>query len=183
MNGTSGDLRNNIEKTLITADEIAARVGELGRMISGDYVSSVPVLAGVLKGCFIFMADLARSISIPVEVDFIAAASYGDSTRSSGVVRITKDIDMSITGRHVLIVEDIVDTGLTLDYLIRMLKTRNPLSVKVCALFDKPSGRKLDIKADYSGFLIPDRYVVGYGLDHDERYRNLPDACLLKEEH
>lgn len=169
---------------LFAPEEIEARVSELGRQISVDYAGQDLVLVGILKGAFVFLADLARAISIPLEVDFVAISSYGASTRTSGVVRIVKDLEESVEGKHVLIVEDIIDTGLTLklSYLAENLKSRKAVSVKTCTLLDKPCRRKTDISADYVGFVIPDEFVVGYGLDYDGLYRNLPYVGVLREE-
>jgi hypoxanthine phosphoribosyltransferase len=166
---------------LVSKEQIAEKAKELGRRISNDYKGEDLVLVGVLKGGFVFLADLMREIDIPVEMDFIAVSSYGDSTKSSGVVRIIKDVDIDVTGRHVLIVEDLVDTGLTLRYLKDMFQTRDPLSVKVCAAFDKPSRRKIDIDIEYCGIQVPDRFLIGYGMDYAGKYRNLPDVRALKE--
>lgn len=170
----------DIEEILVSRDTIREKVKELGRKISQDYDGKELVLVGVLKGGFVFLADLMREITIPVDMDLISVSSYGNSTRSSGVVRIIKDTDVNITGKHVLIVEDLVDTGLTLKHLKELFNTRGPLSVKVCTAFDKPSRRKVDIDIDYEGIVIPDKYIVGYGLDYSGRYRNLPDVCVLK---
>ncbi len=175
-------LMDGIEGILVSKEVIAEKIGELGSKISWDYMGKDLVMVGVLKGSFIFMADLIRKITIPLETDFIAVSSYGKSTGSSGVVRIIKDMETIITGRHVVIVEDIIDTGLTLDYLKRLLETRKPSSLRICALFDKPGRRKINIKADYSGIEIPDRFIVGYGLDYNGRYRNLEDVCVIKPE-
>ncbi|HEX3032484.1 MAG TPA: hypoxanthine phosphoribosyltransferase [Bacillota bacterium] len=170
------------QKILITQQEIAAKVSELGARISADYAGSELLVVGILKGAAIFMSDLVRTISIPVAFDFMAVSSYGASTESSGVVRIIKDLEQSIEGRHVLIVEDVVDTGLTLNYLVDNLKSRNPASLKLCSLLDKPSRRKVEVKAEYLGFSIPDEFVVGYGLDYSEKFRNLPYVAVLKPE-
>ena len=171
----------NIERVsvLIHSETIAARVKELGRMISADYGQEEVLLVCVLRGAAIFAADLCRHISSDVVLDFIAVSSYGASTSSSGVVRFLKDLDESVEGRHVLVVEDIVDTGLTLKYLLENLRSRNPLSLKSCTLLDKTSRRLVPIVADYCGFAIEDRFVVGYGLDFDQKYRHLPDVCVL----
>ncbi len=167
------------EKVLLTKAEIKSKVAELGRRISLDYEGGELLVVGILKGSIIFLADLVRNITIPTYFDFIDVSSYGSSTESSGVVRILKDLECSIMGRHVLIVEDIVDTGLTLSYLIENLDSRYPASIKVCTLLDKPSRRVEPVDIDYNGFTIPDEFVVGYGLDFDERYRNLPYIMVL----
>jgi len=172
-------MRNDIEEVLIGSEEIKKKVRELGARISKDYEGKDLLLVGVLTGGFVFMADLMREITIPVDTDFISVSSYGNSTRTSGVVRIIKDINTNITDKHILIVEDIVDTGLTLKHLTKLLKTRNPLSVRICTILDKPSRRKANIKIDYEGIVIPDKFVVGYGLDYGGKYRNLPDICTL----
>lgn len=169
-----------IERVLISKEELEKNAKELGSRISKDYEGKELVIIGVLKGGFIFLADLARNINIPVELDFMSVSSYGDSSKSSGVVKIIKDVDTNIDGKHVLIVEDIIDTGLTLNHLVELLKTRGPLSVKICAALDKPSRRKADVKVDYKGIEIPDEFVVGYGLDYSGKYRNIPEVCVLK---
>ena len=165
---------------LVKADELQRRVAELGAEITRDYTGRALLLVGVLKGAVFFLSDLMRYIEIPVEVDFMAVASYGSATDSSGVVRILKDLDASIEGRDVLIVEDIVDSGLTLQYLLRNLGSRNPRTLEVCALLTKPERRKVDLPTRYVGFEIPDRFVVGYGLDYAERHRNLPYVAVLE---
>lgn len=170
----------DIEEILIGRDEISEMVRGMGRKISHDYEGKELILVGVLKGGFVFLADLMREITIPVDMDLIAVSSYGASTRSSGVVRIIKDIDMNVTNKHVLIVEDLVDTGLTLKHLKELFNTRAPLSVKICTAFDKPSRRKADIEVEYKGIEVPDKFIVGYGLDYAGKYRNLPDICTLK---
>ncbi|MDA8211707.1 MAG: hypoxanthine phosphoribosyltransferase [Clostridia bacterium] len=170
------------DRIMISQDEIAAKVQELGSRISQDYGGEEILVVGILKGAAIFMSDLVRSIASPVAFDFMAVSSYGASTESSGIVRIIKDLDQSIEGRHVLIVEDVVDTGLTLNYLVENLRSRNPASLKLCSLLDKPSRRKVEVKADYTGFEIPDEFVVGYGLDYSERFRNLPYIAVLKKD-
>jgi hypoxanthine phosphoribosyltransferase len=177
-----GELATGIGEILISAEEIAARIREMGKAISRDYEGCNPVLVGVLKGVVPFMADLLRAITIPVEVDYMAIASYSAESRDSGVVRLEKDLGIPIGGRHVLFVEDVIDTGFTLNYLLRNLKTRGPASLKVCALFDKTHRRLIEIPANYTGFQLPDRFVVGYGLDYRERYRNLPFVGVLKPE-
>ncbi|WP_372790300.1 hypoxanthine phosphoribosyltransferase [Paraconexibacter sp.] len=168
-----------IGEILVQPDALAERVRALGAEISRDYEGRDLLLVGVLKGAVFFLADLMRNIDTPCEVDFMAVASYGSATDSSGVVRILKDLDRAIAGRHVLIVEDIVDSGLTLQYLLRNLGARDPASVEVCALLTKPERRKVELHARYVGFEIPDRFVIGYGLDHAERYRNLPYVAAL----
>jgi hypoxanthine phosphoribosyltransferase len=168
-------------EVLVTAEELQRRVAELGQQISRDYAGRSLLLVGVLKGAVFFLSDLMRFIDIPVEVDFMAVASYGSATDSSGVVRILKDLDAAIDGRDVLIVEDIVDSGLTLQYLMRNLGSRNPRSLEVCALLTKPDRRKVDLPTRYVGFEIADRFVVGYGLDYAERHRNLPFVAVLED--
>jgi hypoxanthine phosphoribosyltransferase len=174
-------MKDMIKEVLIDREIINEKVIGLGKRISEDYTGKELVLIGVLKGGFMFMADLIREISIPVDIDFISVSSYGDSSKSSGVVRIIKDTDINITGKHVLIVEDLVDTGLTLNHLKQLFATRDPISVKICTAFDKPSRRKVDIKIEYEGMNIPDEFVVGYGLDYAGKFRNLPDLCILKQ--
>ena len=174
------DMYEDIERVLVSKEDIDAMVARLGRQISEDYDGQPLVVLGVLKGGFVFMADLIRSITVPLELDFIAVSSYGASTKSSGVVQLIKDADVELTGKHVLIVEDIIDSGLTLSYLKNMLEARNPLSVKICTAFDKPDRRKVELPVDYSGVTIPDEYVVGYGLDYDSQMRNIPELCVLK---
>lgn len=173
-------MQQDIQEVLITRDELGEKVAQLARRITEDYRGKELVVIGVLKGGFVFMADLIREIGIPVEMDFMSVSSYGASTKSSGVVKITKDIDINISKKHVLIVEDLVDTGLTLNYLKNLLLTRGPASVKICTALDKPSRRKTEIHVEYEGIEIPDMFVVGYGLDYANRYRNLPDVCILK---
>ena len=170
-----------IGEVLVQTDELQHRIRELGQAISRDYEGREPVLVCVLKGAVFFLSDLMRHIEIPCEVDFMAVASYGSATDSSGVVRILKDLDTSIEGRDVLIVEDIIDSGLTLQYLLRSLGARNPRSLEVCALLTKPERRKIDLDARYVGFEIPDKFAIGYGLDHGERYRNLPYVAALQQ--
>ena len=170
-----------IGEILVGAEDLSRRVRELAEQISRDYEGKDLLLIGVLKGAVFFVSDLMRYLDVPVEVDFMAVASYGSATRSSGVVRILKDLDAAIEGRDVLIVEDIVDSGLTLQYLLRNLAGRNPRSLEVCALLIKPERRKVDLQTRYVGFEIPDRFAIGYGLDHAERYRNLPYVAALAQ--
>ncbi|MBA4601265.1 hypoxanthine phosphoribosyltransferase [Thermoactinomyces mirandus] len=172
----------DIAETLLTKEQIQKKVQELGRIVSEEYKGLNPLCICVLKGAVPFMADLIREMTIPIEVDFMAVSSYGNSTTSSGVVRIMKDLETSIEGRHVLIVEDIIDSGLTLSYLVELLKGRKAASVKIITMLDKPERRKVDLRPDYSGFTIPDAFVVGYGLDYAEKYRNLPYIGILKKE-
>lgn len=175
-------MHNDIQEVLYSEEVIQQKVRELGEAISRDYQGRNPLVICVLKGAFIFMADLSKNITNPIELDFMAVSSYGNSTRSSGEVKIVKDLDTSVDGRNVIIVEDIIDSGLTLSYLIDVLERRNALSVSVVALFDKPGRRTVDLNADYTGFTIPDAFVVGYGLDYAEKYRNLPYVGILKPE-
>ena len=173
---------NDIQEILLTEKEIRKKVQYLGKQISQDYNKNDEiVVVGVLKGASVFMADLIRQIDIPVYIDFMAVSSYGYSTESSGIVRILKDLDFEIEGRHVLIVEDIIDTGLTLKYLTDNLRSRNVKSLKICTLLDKPERRKCNLDIDYIGFKIPDKFVVGYGIDYGEKYRNLPYVAVIKE--
>jgi len=175
-------LLNDIQEVLFDEEQIQQKVRELGERLSADFEGRNPLVICVLKGAFIFMADLVKAMSVPVELDFMAVSSYGSATKSSGVVKIIKDLDASVEGRDVLIVEDIIDSGLTLSYLIDVLERRNAKSVTVVTLFDKPSGRSVDLEADYTGFTLPDAFVVGYGLDYAEKYRNLPLIGVLKPE-
>jgi hypoxanthine phosphoribosyltransferase len=176
------ELTAAVEEVLIEEDALQARIGELGREISDDYRGRDLLLIGVLKGAVFFMADLMRRIEIPCEVDFMAISSYGAGIDSSGVVRILKDLDVSIEGRNVLVVEDIIDSGLTLSYLLRNLEAREPASLEICALLTKPARREIDIECRYIGFEIPNRFVIGYGLDFAERYRNLPFVGVIRDE-
>jgi hypoxanthine phosphoribosyltransferase len=175
-------LIDDIGEVLISERAIQDRIAELGAQISTDYAGKDPLLIGVLRGVFIFMADLVRAITIPVEVDFIGITRYGPSTQTHGVVRLTKDLDITIQERHVLFVEDVIDTGLSLRYILRTLEAREPASLRICTLFNKPRKRLFQLEVAYTGFMLPDRFVVGYGLDYDERYRNLPFVGVLKEE-
>jgi hypoxanthine phosphoribosyltransferase len=180
------ELERGVSEILIDAETLRRRVDELGEEISADYAGRDLLLVGVLKGAVFFMADLMRRLTVPCEIDFMAISSYGAATDSSGVVRILKDLDINIEGRDVLVVEDIIDSGLTLSYLMRNLESREPASLRICALLTKPDRREIDVPVRYVGFEIPNRFVVGYGLDFAERYRNLPfvgvlDASLLPE--
>ncbi len=177
--GVGASATSEVGEVLVAAEDLRRRVAELAERISQDYATRSLLLIGVLKGAMFFLSDLMRLIDIPVEVDFMAVASYGSATDSSGVVRILKDLDVAIEGRDVLIVEDIVDSGLTLQYLLRNLGSRNPRSLEVCALLTKPERRKVDLPTRYVGFEIPDRFVIGYGLDYAERHRNLPFVAAL----
>lgn len=175
-------MRNDIQEVLYNAEQIQAKVKELGETLTRDFEGRNPLVICVLKGAFIFMSDLVKEIDVPLEIDFMAVSSYGQSTKSSGVVKIIKDLDVSVEGRDVLIVEDIIDSGLTLSYLIDVLERRNAKSVTIVTLFDKPARRTVELEADYKGFTLPDAFVVGYGLDYAERYRNLPYIGVLKPE-
>lgn len=172
----------DMAEILISEERLAARVAELGAQITADYDGRRLLLLGVLKGAVVFLVDLARQIQLSLEIDFMAISSYGASTQSSGIVRILKDLEDSVEGQHILVVEDIVDSGLTLDYLLRTLAARGPASIKVCGLLMKERHRELTVPVDYVGFTIPDRFVVGYGLDFAERYRNLPYIGVLRPE-
>jgi hypoxanthine phosphoribosyltransferase len=173
------DVERGVGEILLDEETIQSRIRELGREISSDYAGRELLLVGVLKGAVFFMADLMRAITVPCEIDFMAISSYGASTDSSGVVRILKDLDINIDGRHVLVVEDIIDSGLTLSYLIRNLEAREPASLEICALLTKPERREIDVPVRYVGFEIPNRFVIGYGLDYSELYRNLPYVGVL----
>ncbi len=171
---------DDIDRVLIDEQKLSEIVSELGRKISKDYEGKDLLLVGILKGSVIFMADLMRAISIPCNIDFMAVSSYGAEAKSSGIVRIIKDLDGDIKGKDILIVEDILDSGMTLNYLKDLLSAKNPNSIKICTLFDKPEGRKAPIIADYVGTLVPNEFIVGYGLDYSERYRNIPFIGALK---
>ena len=173
-------MHEHVESILYSEEQLRQRVRELGAQITADYAGKEPVLASVLRGSYIFMADLTRAIDLPVTVDFMAVSSYGAGTKSSGQVEIKKDLSDSIEGRDLIIVEDILDSGNTLFYLMEILKARKPASIRICTLMDKPDRRTQPIMADYVGFTIPDAFVVGYGLDYDEKYRNLPYVGILK---
>jgi hypoxanthine phosphoribosyltransferase len=178
---TQAELAAAVGEVLIDEDALAGRVSELAEEVSSDYAERDLLLIGVLKGAVFFMADLMRQITVPCEVDFMAISSYGGTTDSSGVVRILKDLDLNIRDRNVLVVEDIIDSGLTLQYLMRNLRSREPASLEVCALLTKPARREIEVPVRYVGFEIPNRFVIGYGLDFAERYRNLPYVGVLNE--
>jgi hypoxanthine phosphoribosyltransferase len=173
-------LHDDVEEILLDATTITDRVAELGAQISADFADRDPVLVSVLKGSIIFLADLMRAMELPTSIDLMEVSSYGAGTESSGQVRIIKDLSNPIQGRHVIVVEDIIDTGLTLNYLLRYLADKRPASISIVCLLDKPARRLAEIPIDYVGFTIPDRFVIGYGLDYDERYRNLPYVGVLK---
>jgi hypoxanthine phosphoribosyltransferase len=173
-------MQEDISEVLISEEQLRAKVAELGTQITRDYKDKYLLLLGTLKGAVPFIADLSRSINMPLEIDYMAVASYGDATHSSGVVRILKDLEGPIDQKHLLIIEDIIDSGLTLHYLVDMLKRRNPLSIRICTLLDKERERLRAVDIDYVGFRIPDKFVVGYGLDYAQRYRNLPYIGILK---
>jgi len=175
----SSELERDVSEILIEEDALQRRIAELGEEVSADYAGRDLLLIGVLKGAVFFMADLMRRLTVPCEIDFMAISSYGGETDSSGVVRILKDLDMNIKGRDVLVVEDIIDSGLTLSYLMRNLRSREPATLEICALMTKPSRREIDVPVRYVGFEIPNRFVIGYGLDFGERYRNLPYVGVL----
>jgi len=169
-------------KVLVSREKIKESVKRLATEINRDYKDSPVLLVGVLKGAFVFLADLVRQLDVPLEIDFIGISSYGEAKKSCGEVKITKCPSVNVKGKNVLVVEDIIDTGLTTSFIIGYLKKQKPVSVKVCTLADKPSRRKVEIRIDYSGFTVPDRFIVGYGLDYDEKYRQLPDICCLEDE-
>ncbi len=176
------EMNRDLAAVLLDEHRIQTKVREIGLQIASEYKDSVPVLIGIMKGGFMFLADLCRNIAIPLEIDFLAISSYGDQASSSGVVKIRKDIDTDITGRDVIVVEDIVDSGLSLQYIKDYLGKHAPASLKVCVLLDKPAAHKLDVRFDYVGFEIGNEFVVGYGLDYNSQYRNLPYIGILKEE-
>jgi hypoxanthine phosphoribosyltransferase len=173
-------MEQDIERILFSAEEIAARIRQIAQEINKDYAGRAPLLISVLRGSFIFMADLVRQITLPCTVDFMAVSSYGNKTSSSGAVQITKDLSEDIVGKDLIVVEDILDSGNTLHYLMKTLSARNPASIQLCTLLDKPDRRKVPVQVSYRGFEIPDEFVVGYGLDYAERYRNLPYIGILK---
>src|SRR3989337_1152724 len=176
----TAEVHEDIQEILVTADQIQDKIAELAKQITEEYRDKDVLLVGVLKGAFVFMSDLARHIQLPIEFDFMAVSSYGSSTKSSGVVRILKDLDYEITGRHVLLVEDIIDSGLTISYLLRYLEARRPASLEICSLFLKKGEQAVPMDVKYPGFEIPPVFIVGYGLDYAERYRNLPYIGVLK---
>lgn len=173
-------MNDDIRAVLVSEQQLKDKVAQLGAQISQDYADKDLVLVSILKGAVVFMADLMRAVTIPCSIDFMVVSSYGAGTTTTGLVKIIKDLDSELSGKDVLIVEDILDTGVTLSNLVPMLKMRNPNSVRICAILDKPSRRRADIQADYTGFQVPDEFVVGYGLDYDEKYRNLPYVGVLK---
>ena len=175
-------MHSAIERILLSEDQIKARIAELGRELTADYAGKNPIFIGVLKGVVMFFADMIRAIPLDCQIDFMAVSSYGGGTQSSGKIRIQKDISVDLAGRHVVILEDILDSGLTLSHTAAYLKTKGPASLKICTLLDKPDRRKAEVQADYVGFTIPNLFVVGYGLDFDENYRNLPFVGVLKPE-
>jgi len=177
---TATTIHADVQEVLLTEERIQARVAELGAQLNTDYAGLEPVLISVLKGSIVFLADLVRSMELPLSIDIMEVSSYGAATETSGQVRILKDLSNPIEGRHVIVVEDIIDTGLTLNYLLRYLREKGPASLRICCLLDKPARRLTEIPIDYVGFSIPDRFVVGYGLDYGERYRNLPYVGVLR---
>lgn len=177
---TATTIHADVQEVLLTEEQIQARVAELGAQLNADYAGREPVLISVLKGSIVFLADLVRSMELPLSIDIMEVSSYGAATETSGQVRILKDLSNPIEGRHVIVVEDIIDTGLTLNYLLRYLREKGPASLRICCLLDKPARRLTEIPIDYVGFTIPDRFVVGYGLDYGERYRNLPYVGVLR---
>ena len=176
------NMEQDILKVLMSEEQLQKRVREMGDELYDRFHDKDPIFVGVLKGCFIFMADLVRAAQLKSEVEFIGLSSYKNATKSSGVVQITRDLQKDITGRHIIVVEDILDSGLTLSYIKELLESRGPRSIRIATLLDKPSRRKVDLQADYIGFSVPDEFVIGYGLDYDEKYRNLPYIGILKPE-
>lgn len=175
-------MHSDVQRILLSGDEIAERVTEIAETITRDYAGESVLMVGILRGAVVFFAELVKKIDLDLRFDFMVVSSYGNSTDSSGEVRIVKDLSQPIEGMNVIIVEDIIDTGYTLKNLMKLLRTRNPKSLKICALLDKPSRRKVELEGDYVGFKVPNEFVVGYGLDYNEKYRNLPDICILKPE-
>lgn len=178
----NGELSQDIREILISREQLQKTVAELGACISRDYAGKNPIMVSVLKGAFIFMADLVREVTVPCTMDFMAVSSYGKGAKTSGQVQIIKDLDTNIEGRHVIVVEDILDSGTTLSYLLELLRARKPASVRLCALLDKPARRKVPVHSDYRGLEVPDEFIVGYGLDYAEQYRNLPEIGVLRRE-
>ena len=176
------NMKEDVLRVLLSEDEIREKVRELGGKITADYKNSNLMLVTVLKGAVVFLADLMRQIDVPAEIDFMVVSSYGSGVKSSGVVKIVKDLDVPLAGKDILIVEDVLDSGLTLSYIKELLESRGPRSIRIATLLDKPSRRKVDLQADYIGFSVPDEFVIGYGLDYDEKYRNLPYIGILKPE-
>ena len=176
------NMKEDVLRVLLSEDEIREKVRELGGKITADYKNSNLMLVTVLKGAVVFLADLMRQIDVPAEIEFMVVSSYGSGVKSSGVVKIVKDLDVPLAGKDILIVEDILDSGLTLSYIKELLESRGPRSIRIATLLDKPSRRKVDLQADYIGFSVPDEFVIGYGLDYDEKYRNLPYIGILKPE-
>lgn len=173
--------RETVGEIMITQEQISQRAREIGEQITRDYAGKDIVLVGILRGAVLWMGDIMKNVDLDMEIDFMAVSSYGSSTKSSGVVKIIKDLDSDIEGKHIIIIEDIVDSGITLNYLKHYLENRNTKSVRICTLLDKPAGRKTDIQVDYIGFEVEDRFIVGYGLDFDQKYRNLPYISFLKD--
>lgn len=178
----NNEVTQDIEKVLISREELRKTVAELGARISRDYAGKNPIMVSVLKGAFVFMADLVREVTVPCTIDFMAVSSYGKGAKSSGQVQIIKDLDTNIEGRHVIVVEDILDSGTTLSYLLKLLHARHPASLRLCTLLDKPARRKVQVDIDYRGIEVPDAFIVGYGLDYAENYRNFPEIGILKRE-
>lgn len=174
--------RETVGEIMITQEQISQRAREIGEQITRDYAGKDIVLVGILRGAVLWMGDIMKNVDLDMEIDFMAVSSYGSSTKSSGVVKIIKDLDSDIEGKHIIIIEDIVDSGITLNYLKHYLENRNTKSVRICTLLDKPAGRKTDIQVDYIGFEVEDRFIVGYGLDFDQKYRNLPYISFLKDQ-
>ena len=175
-------LEKDIDRVFFSGEELQARVREIGAQITRDYEGKDPLFVGILKGSFVFMADLMRSVDLYCDIDFMAVSSYGSGTTTTGAVKINKDLTYSVEGRHIILIEDILDSGVTLSYLRNYIEARKPASVRICTLLDKPARRKADIQPDYVGFECPDAFIVGYGLDYAERYRNLPYIGVLKSE-
>lgn len=176
------EMKNDVAEILLTEEQIALKVSEIAGQINRDYADKNPLLISVLRGSFIFMADLVRALTIPCTIDFLATSSYGKKSVTTGAVKITKDLELDIEGRHIIIVEDILDSGLTLSFIINLISAKNPASIRLCTLLNKPARRQVPVNVDYSGFDIPDKFVVGYGLDYADKYRNLPYIGVLKPE-